>query len=183
VSTWSGWAADFLAAASLPNTANNLSFMNEWAANATAPGCENNPNDLTFKISGGSSNCHATGQVGVTIQRYTTHAWARTAFDAEIHSGKYPHLLAALKSGSPFGVNDTGKVATDLGNWSSTKYANIYLHEAQAVVKQPRAPHMMGGWEDTQKSLRVNMRAALRRSSKNRQAALQALARARKVKL
>lgn len=183
MTTWAGWAADFLSAASLPNTANNRRFLNEWAANANHPGCGNNPIDLTHHEPG-SSNCAATGQTGVHVQRYTNHTWARTAFASQIEAASASHILAALKSGNPYTVSDPGQVATDLGNWSSTKYANVYLGEAQSgppiVLKAPAA---LSGWKAIRKSINKDMPQAMNESQRARRAALQHLHRARKVRI
>ena len=182
MATWSGWDTDFLAAASLPNTAANRRFMDDWANNATAPGCANNPIDLTHKETG-SKNCHATGQTGVSIQRYTNHTWARTAFNTEIHSGKYAHLLAALKSGNPYTVKDAGAVASDLGSWTSVKFGNTYLAETQTGgTSASFAPHATRGWADLQRSINRGGPTALRKISGFSRATSTTLARRRRVK-
>lgn len=163
---------DFLAAASLPNTTNNRRFMADWAAHATAPGCANNPIDLTHHEPG-SRNCHATGQVGVSIQRYTSHTWARTAFNSELHSGNYPALLAALKSGNPYTVDKPGAVATDLGAWTSVAFGNVYLGETQGTTGGGGGTtHATKAWADLQKQVNHGLPTALTKIGKlNRQTA------------
>jgi hypothetical protein len=182
MTTWQGWAADFLAAASLPNTANNRRFLNEWAANATHPNCLNNPIDLT-RNEPGSKDCGATGQMGVFVQSYTDHVWARTAFNSEIHAAKNSHILSALKAGNPYAVKNRGLMASELGDWGSIDFANVFLNETQAGPPAGlKAPRGLNGWQDNQRSFDVHLPAALKASSKNTRAALQSLARARKVR-
>lgn len=181
MTTWSGWAADFLAAASLPDTARNRSFLNDWAANANHPGCGNNPIDLTHHEPG-SGDCGGTGLTGVHVQRYTSHTWARTAFNSEIHSGDYPHLLAAFKSGNPYAVDRPGQVATDLGVWASTNFANVYLSKAEAgppVTIGAAKAHK--GWADIRHSFNHNAVPSLVHARHVRAAGLRRLAHARRL--
>ncbi len=161
MTTWNGWQADFLAAASLTNTANHRNFLTDWAANATAPSCNNNPIDLTHHEPG-SSNCHATGLVGVSIQRYSSHTWARTAFNSELHNGKYPALLAALKSANPYNVGDPGAVATDLASWGSVHFGQVYLAATQGTGGGGAGTtHATKAWADLQKQVNHGLPTAL----------------------
>lgn len=182
MTTWSGWDADFLAAASLPNTAGNRRFLDSWAANANSPNCGNNPIDLTHKEPG-SSNCGGTNLAGDHVQRYTSHTWARTAFNTQIHSASYADLLAALRSGNPYAIKSPGPVSTDLGTWGSTNFANVYLADAQSGPPGTiKAPHALSGWKALRKSVNQGMPRALNQSQKARHAALRSLSRAHKVR-
>jgi hypothetical protein len=183
VTTWLGWAGDFLAAASLPNTANSRKFLNDWATNANFPSCGDNPIDLSHKEPG-STNCGGTTLWGDDVQRYTSHTWARTAFNSQIHSSRYAAILAALRSGNPYTVKNPGSVATQLGEWSSTDFANIYLNEAQSGPPTPiTAPRAHKGWADMRRSVNHHWGAALAASDHEIRAALRSLSHARKVKL
>jgi hypothetical protein len=181
VTTWAGWAADFLAAASLPDTARNRSFLSDWAANANHPNCGNNPIDLT-RGEPGSTNCAPTSLVGVHAQRYTSHTWARTAFNSQIHSGDYPHLLGAFQGGNPYGVKSPGLVASNIGEWQSINFANVYLSKAQAgPTVEVKAAKAHKGWADIRHSFNHNAHPALIHAQHVRRAALRRLAHARRV--
>jgi hypothetical protein len=181
MTTWAGWAADFLAAASLPDTARNRSFLSDWAANANHPGCTNNPIDLTHHEPG-STNCAATSLIGVHVQRYTSHTWARTAFNSQIHSGDYPHLLGALRSGSPYTVKDLGPVASDIGDWQSINFANVYLSKAEAGPPTTiNAAKAHKGWADIRHSFNHNAVPTLVHARRVRAAGLRRLAHARRL--
>lgn len=183
MTTWSGWAADFLAAASLPGSNNNVRFLNEWAANATHPSCQNNPNDLAQHIQGHSSNCGtATNYYNQHFQRYSSHLWARTGWAVEIRSGHYPHLVAALRSGNPYTYSGYLDVEGDLNRWGSGPFGAVYVNDLESGPPASlKAPQALSGWKALRKSVNRDMPAALRQSQKARQAALRSLSHARKV--
>lgn len=182
--TYTGWKHDLLSSDGMPDTAANLRFMDDWHDNSESD-CANNPVDLTRPIKSGSSNCKPTGYVGRSYQRYTDRMWTRTAFAAQMKSGSYPHLRAALKSGNPYTVNNYQAVAEDLGRWASNAFPNVYVYDALANRPAPslKAPQALRGWKDLQHSVNHKMPAALRASAHYRHAALRQLRKARKVKL
>ena len=182
MTTWAGWEADFLSAVSLPNTGNNRAFLSSWASNATHPNLKDNPVDLHLKEPG-STNGPAGPGTGQHFQNYPSHVWARTAWDGQLTSGKYPHLHGALESGDPYGVSDFLDVEGDLNVWGSGPFGSVYVNDARTGPPGsiPFAA-MHKGWADLQHSVNRNMPAALRHSRRVRQAALTELRRARKVR-
>src|SRR5690242_5558457 len=94
--TWRGWRQEFLTAAQIAVNAQRLAFLADWAAHAHT-NCANNPIDLSWPLGRQSSDCADLGR-STMAQRYTTHPNAAQAFNQELHSGQYPHLLAALRS-------------------------------------------------------------------------------------
>lgn len=144
MSVYANWQADLLSAVRLPDTAHNRRFLTAWHEHAES-NCDLNPIDLTHVIKDSGSgakrhshDCKATGFVGRSYQRYDDRVWTRTAFYAQITSAKYQLLLAALKSGNPYAVQDRGAVASDIGEWGSQTFANFYLNPS--VTPQPTGP-------------------------------------------
>lgn len=183
MSVYSGWQHDLLGAASLPDTAANRRFLNAWHANAESD-CSLNPIDLTDR-NDHSHNCKQTGFVGRSYQRYDDRVWTRTAFYAQITSGKYPHLRAALRSGNPYTVTDYVAVTDDIGKWASQTFSNIYLDVMRSGGPPPtlKAPQALRGWGDIQRAVNRHLPAALHASQQHRHAALRELRRARRVRL
>ena len=181
--TYTGWVDDLLSAASLPLSAENRQFLREWHDHATSD-CRNNPIDLTHREPG-STNCRATGRVGISFQNYSSGSWARTAFNTQIHSGLYPRLLAALKASRIFELSgtDAGAIATDLGNWGSIDFANLYLAGQMSGSSAVRAPKAHGGWAALRVTFNHAMPKALHDSQRTTTAALRTLQKARKVRL
>lgn len=184
MATWSGWIQQFLAAANLPDTGGNNTFLGDWNSSADS-NCRNNPLDLSHKT-GASTNCKAlTGSR--TAQNYTSHTQAATSFDAQLHSGNFPHLLGALASGSPYGVSDQQGVMADLVRWGSEKFAYELTQNFGPPHGGPGGgivdADALKGWQDIRHSVNRNMPAALRHSDRQMVRALHALGRARKVKL
>lgn len=185
MSTWSGWEDQFLKVAGLPTTAANRRFLDEWAAHAET-NCTNNPIDLTHKLSG-STNCGSLPALTLKTQHYTSHAQAAQAFLAEIDGTNLRQLRAALESGDPFTVNNTGVVSEQIDFWGSTTFAKFYFNETGSAPgrggssSQFEDSHALAGWADIRHSVNHNMPAALRSSQKMTAAALRRVGRARKV--
>lgn len=187
MSTWNGWATDFLAAASLPNTTDNRRFMSDWGNFANHPGLTNNPVDL-HQDEPGATNGPAGPGVGQHFQNYhdaqniDAHTWARTAFNTQIHVYTYRHLLGAIRSGNPYKYSDWQKAITELALWGSTNYADVYLNNVQAGGPQNvSAPQALKGWRDLQHTVSVDMPKALKRSQTARTRALRRLSGKHKV--
>jgi hypothetical protein len=191
VTTWPGWESDLLGAASLPDTAENRAFLGEWRKHAEAPDCDLNPIDLTHTYHGDrtganvhSHNCKQTGTFGLAYQRYDDRVWARSAFAAQISSGDYPHLQAALASGNPYTATDYQGVNADLGKWQSFDFGFTYLNETSPVgSSNVKAAHAHGGWRDLQRTVNHKMPAALHDSRRAVRAGMRSLHRAGKVRL
>lgn len=183
MSVYNGWRVDLLSAVKLPNTKPNRDFLAAWHAHAESD-CDLNPIDLTAH-NDHSKNCKPTGFVGRSYQSYDDRVWTRTAFAAQIESGKYPHLRAALKSGNPYTFGNYVGVTADIGQWASQTYANVYLAVMSAGGPPPtlKAPQALQGWHGLQVAVNRRLPAAIHASQKHRHAALRQLNRARKVRI
>lgn len=178
-----GWVDDLLKAASLPTSSANEQFLQEW--HKYAKDCNNNPIDISHKISGHSSNCKGTTLVGQYVQNYASSDYTRTAFGIQIKASDYSHLYAALQASNMYTLTGTaaGKVADDLGAWGSVDFANAYLSELNSTGGTLRAPQATGGWDDIRRNLHRKLPATLHDSNRYIAAARRSLARARKVGL
>lgn len=185
MTTWAGWEADLLKALGVPNTAESRAFLDSWTGAAPA-NCPNNPL-LASKPESGSGDC-AELTASRTAQAYRSHAQGINATVAELRSGNFPHLLAALESGHPLAVSDPGQVAADLAKWGVSHFANEYLALAQEQASSgggpsaPAASHAHKGWGDIQHSVNRRLPTALNQASRYNRAALRALARRRRVR-
>lgn len=180
------WYIEFLQDAAL-NTSNvNQQFLIEWHKHATT-NCKNNPIDLSVS-QGRSSNCAVTSNPHRTAQTYKVFNDTYIAFEQQIHSGDFPHLLAALQHRNVFAVKDTGAVADDLDAWGSASFASRYRAIASAGVTGPGSgpsgdAQTLRGWHDLQRSVNRHMPEALRSSQRSRKVALREAARASKVRI
>ena len=185
--SWTGWQAQLLTAANLLHTAGNGKFMGDWHAHSNTD-CRNNPVDIS-RVTGSSTRCAPLPGTTRHAQNYSSHANAASAFNHELHSGNFPHLLAALESGDPYKVSDPNAVASDLSKWGSGVFAAVYHNEVVAAQggggggaggKQTGAH---SGWNDLRHSINHNLPRALAASERNTRIALRAVSRARKVRL
>lgn len=130
MATWTGWQSQLLGAAGLPTGSNNHTFLTEWSTNANRYACANNPVDISHSVAG-SSNC---GQLPSSkiAQRFGSHGAAARAFTAQINSGDYTHLHAALKADDPYAASRANGVALDLERWGSTKWQAVYVQRTGA---------------------------------------------------
>lgn len=186
MTSWSGWEAAFLAAASLPDTANNRKFLGDWQTHSNTD-CTNNPIDLSRTMPG-STNCGSLPGGTRHAQHYTTHAQAAKAFDEELRSGNFPHLLAALLSGNPYTVSVPNDVAIDISRWGSGIFEVIYHGETGApegggggpvILKAPQA---LAGWHDLRKTFNNKLPTVLGEVEKMNRRSLQVLASIRRVR-
>jgi hypothetical protein len=184
MTTWQGWVARFIAVATVPDTPENHRFFTEWAK-YDGNSCNNNPVLISLPISG-SSNCRELpGDRTRRSQNYSSHAQAAGQFRAQLRSGRYPHLVAALESGDPFDLSDedAGKVSSDLSKWGGAVFPHHYLtgvFKGSGDVNAPKAHH---GWAALRHSFNHKMPQELKASQHSTDAALRALSRARKVRL
>ena len=177
MSAWSGWAGQLLTVLGDKNTTANLKFLNEWHS-FEQTNCANNPISASQSWAG-SSECKAP------VRNYRTRADGLQATAAQLHDAKYSAILAALKSGDPYGYSDSFTVSQELDTWGSLTFSTRYSTEtAQAppdnTVSAPRAHK---GWADMRRSTNYHWPAALRDSDRHIHAALRSLSRARKVRL
>lgn len=161
--------------------------MFDWNT-AAASNCNNNPVDISH-VTSTSGNCTKLTQTR-TAQNYPTHEAAASAFNAEIHSGNFPHLLSALGSSDPYSYSDPAGVEADLTTWGSAAMAAYYKKNATGGSSgggssgtSLHAPKALNGWSAIRRTFNVDMVDALKTSERTRIRALQSLARARKVKL
>jgi len=186
VATWSGWQAQFLHAAGLLDTPPSRRFLTEWAQNATH-NCGNNPIDLSEPMPG-ARNCADNTGVLPKVKRYQDHTQAANAFKFELLYPWADAIRRALDSGNPYQFKGSDEVVSDLISWGSVKYANVYAAATTGAGGGgggggAHAPHTLGGWKDLRHSVNVHLPATLRQSNRYTVRALQALARARKVRL
>jgi hypothetical protein len=184
MSAWSGWEAEFLKAAGLPLTTSNEAFLNQWNTYDNT-NCRNNPIDLSRQTAG-STAC-ADLPNGKKARNYLSHAQAASTFSAQLKSGGYPNLLAALRSGQPYAVANPSKVAQDLGKWGSGIFQQAYVGAASTPPPSPggnlNAPRAHGGWRDLRRSINRNMPRSLNRAHNLTQQALRATSHGRRVKM
>lgn len=181
--TWTGWREQLLAAAGVTKSADNLTFLSDWHKYANTD-CRDNPVDISLNISG-ASPCKLTSNPQHRARNYASPDQAAGQFAAQLNSGTYPHLLAALQSGSPYDPTGSDQVGHDLGVWGSAKFGAHYAAEVNAKIGSgsitaARAHH---GWSDLQHSINHNMPTSLRNAERNTRVALRSLSKGRKVRL
>lgn len=183
MSTWSGWREEFLTAADVLVTNECLAFLSDWASHADSD-CGNNPIDLTAQFSG-STDCATLPAILAKAQHYTARGNAAYAFHVETHQGWASALLAALKSGDPYNVHYTGKVASELSAWGSQTFAERYFKETANAPGRGgghvQAPQTLRGWNDVRHEINHEAPRVVRHSQAMMRQALRELARARKV--
>src|SRR5438067_8174820 len=116
MATWSGWQNDLLNRLGLPSTAANVRFLAEWNA-ARPTQCTNDLVNTSYDGFSGSPS-----RLG--CWNYPTRADGLNATAAQLHQAAYAAILAALRSGNPFTVNDPGRLADALQAWGSIEYAD-----------------------------------------------------------
>lgn len=179
MATWSGWQSQLLNAAREPVTATNVAFLNLWAAHADAPGCANNPIDLSHKETG-STNCQPLTPTR-TAQKYANHATAATAYATEIHSGNFPILATLLGGGKVNLTTGDAQVEAELNKWGSTNFSTFLAGNATPSGRP--SPGIHRGWTELRKSVGTSLPGALSESGRLTRSALRSLSHARKVKI
>ncbi len=177
MSVWSGWEGDLLTALGFKHTQNDIDFLDLWHNLGTDAG-KNNPIDATEAWAG------STVIDDFGIRDYPTHAAGTGATAKQLHKSEYAAILAALKSGNPYGVSDYAKVAAELKTWGSVTFADAYTSEAQPQVGQGLpAPQTHKGWKSLRHSVNTNLPHSLGHSDKMVHKARNELAQARKVRI
>lgn len=185
--TWSGWQADLLSFAHLPNTTENRNFLSDWNAHAET-NCANNPVDLSVPDTT-SSDCASLPGLIPKAQRYTTHGNGAHAFNVQVHQSRYAALLSAMETGDPYTTNNTGEVAQDIALWGSRAFSQRYFDETKNAPGRGSggdgisAPRAHKGWHDIRRSVNHNWPRALKASERQTRAALRRISHARKVRL
>lgn len=185
MSSWAGWQSQLLSAANLPGTSSNSAFLSDWNNSANS-NCQNNPVDISRSATG-ATDCRPL-TTSRTAKNYTSHAQAASTFAQQLQSGNFPHLFAALNSGTPYSVPSPHDVIADLILWGSASFAYMLSQNygppsggGDGSVNI-HAPQVLRGWKDVRHSAQTVMPEALRSSDKAIRRALQQLARARKVR-
>lgn len=133
--TWDGWDTSLLATLDAPSSGATRGFLADWAK-ADGTTCNDNPLAATL-ARGGSRHCkHVSGTV--YVQAYSTKANGIDATAAQLGQDAYQPIVAALKSGDPYGYKDWQLVVGSLGAWGAHSYAVEYMKAAQQA--QPSAP-------------------------------------------
>lgn len=180
--TWNGFTTDLLDGARLHTAKMDVQFMFDWNFAASSD-CQNNPVDISHTVRG-SHDCKKLTTTR-TAQNYSTTQMAVNSFAAQINSGNFPHLLAALKTDNPYAYSDPNGVIDNLKTWGSPKQAAYYAKNATGGTTGTGGPNptaMHKGWADLQHSVNKQLPAALNESRRSRHAALRELSRARKVR-
>lgn len=190
MSTWKGWEAQLVKTLGVGDTLQVGDLFTTWSKQVSQK-CDNNPLAASRHATG-SSNCRTLGN-GKHAQNYKDHASAIDATTAQLRDGDYPHLWAAIKSGSPYEASSPQAVADDLTKWGAAAAGAAYQIEvAQGSYgggggggggSPPKAAHLHKGWADIRRSVNNKMPAALRNSQRSLHAGLRTVARARKVRL
>lgn len=186
MATWAGWQGDLIAAANLPDTSDVHTFLNDWG-DSEKTGCTNNPVVIS-RVTATSTKCKQLTTTR-TAQNYPSSAVGAAAFAAQLGSGNFPALAAALRSGHPYQVPSQHDVIGDLITWGAVTFA----YELQQNYGPPQggggggggpnAPRAHKGWRSMRQSFNHKMPASLHASQRSGRAALRTLQRARKVRL
>lgn len=109
--TFQNWEQSVLSAIGAPLSKENISFLDSWA-NAEGGSAAFNPLNTTQPEPG------ATNYNSVGVKEYTNAQQGIQATATTLENGYYPHILAALKSGNPFGqISDALK--QELNVWGT----------------------------------------------------------------
>jgi hypothetical protein len=177
VSVWPGWERDVLTALKAPIDADTTKFMDTWH-DYEGGSALNNPMNTTQPEPG------ATNYNSVGVKNYVSSASGTLATVTTLENGRYPDILAALRSGKPFAYGNKGAVASQLQTWGSFTFANWYMQ--QGIASQPGVPaettppSTMGtqsiqAWHVLSLTLGREVQRSLQHSQKARAAALHKL--------
>ncbi len=120
MSAWDGWVADMISGLDIPAGGDNTNFLTNWATyDRTA--CRFNPLIASHKEPG-STACKRLNSLN-TAQAYDSHADAIAGTKAQLDSGAYTHLRAALHSGDPIGYEPLSGVTLDLQKWGAVNWS------------------------------------------------------------
>jgi len=176
VPTWAGWAGQLLTRLGYKQTAANVKFLDDWAA-ANGSTCRNNVLETTATWAG-STLCDDFG-----AQAYKSHANGIDATAKQLHETRFGAILAALKSGNPYGVSDYQKVADELNTWGATNFSGQYLNQVkpQAPPTSAIAPDTNRGFNRVRHAINHTLPDTLKHSQALGAEALRMMIKARKV--
>ena len=110
---WNGWEAQLLTAIGAPVTADNVNFLDAWAASENT-NAEYNPL-ATTQTEPGSTFFNYIGN-GIGVQSYNSAQQGVSAMAQTLRY--YPTIMQALQSGSPFSYNGS-QLQSELSTWGS----------------------------------------------------------------
>lgn len=125
MATFTGWQAAILKAIKAPVTATNVKWLTAWQASEGGTAA-NNPLNTT-QPAGGATNYNSIG-----VKNYPTAASGAAATAATLLNGRYPSIVAALRSGNPVdytfsNANNQGETGNplvkELQTWGSHGFA------------------------------------------------------------
>ena len=172
-----------LAAIKAPNTAANRRFLDEWQSyeGGTA---KFNPLNTTQKVKG-STRYNSAG-----VQNYPTAAAGTTATRITLENGRYPDILKALRSGSPFTYQPLSAVEAQIETWGTFAFAQALASQTAPV--QPGstsgtdtsqlAPSGHSGFADLRNSVNKHLPTQLEQSRRTGLATLSFLSLRTKVR-
>ncbi len=177
MSTWPGWERDILTAIKAPINADTTKFLDEWHSYEGGVAI-NNPLNTTQPEAG------ATNYNGAGVKNYPSSQVGTTATRATLENGRYPDILAALRSGKPFAYGDKGAVEREIQTWGTFGFAAWYAQQGVTIPAPPKsapkpgdpvAPAALNAWTHFTQQLGVNLPTQLRRAKAVRRAALRSL--------
>jgi hypothetical protein len=130
VGAWPYWYRDVLKGLSAPDTAKNELFLNVWHTYEESS-CSYNPLNTTQRETG-STTCNSAG-----VQSYPTPAVGTKATVATLENGRYPDIVAALRSGNPFTYAKAQAVAAEIRTWRTANFATWYLTQGPTAQTGP----------------------------------------------
>jgi|HubBroStandDraft_4_1064222.scaffolds.fasta_scaffold00006_160 hypothetical protein len=117
MAAWNGWETSVLGQLGYPETTANIEFLDAWQKYEGGTAAYN-PLNTTWKMPG-STNYNSAG-----VQNYLSASQGTQATVRTLNDGYYPHVLAALKSGSPCEYANRSGLVADISTWGTTGFAN-----------------------------------------------------------
>lgn len=127
---WTGWEAAVLAAAKLPNTLANRTFLAVWHT-YEGSNAKNNPLNTTLKTSGSLGSINSAG-----VQSYSSaQAGAQATASTLLNNSAYSGIVAGLKSGDIYAYSaksstNVTEIVKGLSTWGSHNFAAVFQYEA-----------------------------------------------------
>ncbi len=117
MATWNGWEKSILGWIEYPQSQDNVDFLDQWQRYEGGTAAYN-PLNTTWKMPG-STDYNSAG-----VQNYVSAAQGAEATARTLKDGYYPHVLAALQSGSPCEYTDRAGLVNDITTWGTTGFAD-----------------------------------------------------------
>lgn len=136
MATYANWETQVLQAIGAPLTAANAQFLDTWQRYEGGTAA-NNPLNTT-QAYGGASNYNSVG-----VKNYPSSYAGTVATAQTLQNGRYPGLLAALRSGNPTGyINSSSsaaaRVVQDLRTWGTGNFATqVQMQALRGLYTNP----------------------------------------------